>query len=134
MQLRKLINLTPHTILVYSSSDCTSDGRGSYILRNEDAKPILTIEASGTVARAFTKVEELEPIEFGGFAVPVAMVTYGQPVCLPDYEKGVGYIVSSLTVAAAKACNRTADDLYTVSGTVRDADGRIIGCTGLALI
>jgi len=47
---------------------------------------------------------------------------------LPDKQEGVLYIVSRITAEALP--NR--DDLLMVDGTVRDDDGRIIGCTGFA--
>ena len=58
-------------------------------------------------------------------------VTYeedGVEMPLPDKQEGVLYIVSRITAEALP--NR--DDLLMVDGTVRDDDGRIIGCTGFS--
>ena len=44
------------------------------------------------------------------------------------------YVVSLLTAQAAKAGGRLTDDLLVVGETVRDADGKIIGCLGLGRI
>ena len=52
----------------------------------------------------------------------------GEEVPLPNQQEGVFYIVSRITAEALP----DRSDLLMVDGTVRDDDGRIIGCTGFA--
>lgn len=52
----------------------------------------------------------------------------GEGVPLPNQQEGVFYIVSRITAEALP----DRSDLLMVDGTVRDDDGRIIGCTGFA--
>lgn len=51
---------------------------------------------------------------------------------LPEYTLGRYWIVSIVTAIGALAARRTADDLLVPTGQVRDAQGRVIGATGLA--
>jgi hypothetical protein len=55
-------------------------------------------------------------------------------VDLPEYSIGVQYIVSALTVSAAKAYGRTTNDLLLVADTVRNDQGQIIGCKAFARV
>lgn len=61
--------------------------------------------------------------------IPVNMVNYGEIYGLPEPEKDTIYIVSAIV---AQRANR--DDCYIVDETVRDEQGRIIGCTALARV
>ena len=56
-------------------------------------------------------------------------VVYGESN-LPDYEEGVYYIVSALVANAYPERK----DLLMVNETIRDDDGRIIGCKSFAVV
>lgn len=103
----KIINLTPHDVNLY-----TSDG-------------VLTIASSG-IARAEAHTEQIGMVE----NIPVYRTVYGATAGLPEQQEGVIYIVSAL---AAQGC-RGRSDVYIPADTVRDDNGCIIGCRGLAKI
>lgn len=83
----------------------------------------LVIPSSG-IARA--KQESKQVGEIG--RIPVYNTVYGEVENLPEPQDGVIYVVSALTAQAVP----DREDVYITFGAVRDADGRIIGCTGLA--
>lgn len=105
---QKIINLTPHDINIY-----TSDG------------VVNTITSSG-IARAKSYTEQIGMLE----NIPIYRTVYGGTIGLPDPTDGVIYIVSALT---AQGCKER-DDVYVPADTVRDSDGCIIGCRGLAKV
>lgn len=126
-----IINLTPHNVNLYSVSDCTEVQQGSYksLVLREGAKAIATYPSMG-VARATASKAVVDQLEIAGQVVAINATTYGEPEGLPDAVDGTYYIVSALTAQAAK--DRT--DLLIVDGTVRDADGRICGCTAFGRV
>jgi len=106
-----IFNLTPHTVNFY-----------------EDGKLAAEFVSSG-IARAAQSTEELGELE----SFRLVRNTYGEPVSLPEFSEGTYYIVSALTVAAAKANGRRVDDLLLTADAVRDEAGRIIGCRAFAV-
>jgi len=111
----ELINLTPHAVTVV-------DG---------DNNVIASIPSSG-VARASQQDVPAGSIEFDGASIPVVKTEFGG-VELPELAEGVVYIVSMITVQAAKAVGRSVEDLLFPSGIpIRDANGQIIGVRALA--
>ena len=106
-------NYTPHLISLY-----TPDGRTQ----------LYGISSSG-VARAKEIHETIDRLTTDNFNVPVDKVSYGEVDGLPPEKEGVYHVVSMIT---ALQCANKRKDLLIVSGTVRDEQGRIIGCTGFA--
>lgn len=104
-----LINLTPHDINLFCGDE-----------------PVETVKSSG-VARVSVRSEIIG--EINGY--PISKNFYGEIIGLPEPQPGVFYVVSAL-VAQAAAGQRT--DLLVVNDTVRDQEGRIIGCRGFARI
>lgn len=104
-----IINLTPHAINLV-----------------RDGQVVETIHPSGTIARVSMTTEIVG--EVNGFEV--RRNVYSEVVNLPERVDGTIYIVSALVAQAAKG----RDDLMITDGSVRDVDGRIIGCTGFAVI
>jgi len=51
---------------------------------------------------------------------------------LPPPDGETGYIVSFITVGAARASGRTVTDLFTPGDLVRDATGQPVDCLNLA--
>ena len=126
----EIINLTPHDINFYEEEH-TQKIKGCYYII-PGALPYHTIPASGVTARAAQTEDNLPAIDCNGVRVPLLQMTYGNPVNLPEPEKGKAYVVSALTVAAAKAAKRSTSDLYVVARTVRNEVGAVIGACALS--
>ena len=126
----EIINLTPHDINFYEEEH-TQKIKGCYYII-PGALPYHTIPASGITARAAQTEDNLPAIDCNGVRVPLLQMTYGDPVNLPEPEKGKAYVVSALTVAAAKAAKRSTSDLYVVARTVRNGVGAVIGACALS--
>lgn len=107
----EIVNLTPHKILVF----------------DETNKVVCEIASSG-VARAESRI-----IQNGDLAgIPIKKIDFGRPTNLPDFKLGKWLIVSRVTAEAAKAAGRDTSDLLLTVDTVRDENGRIIGCRGFS--
>ena len=126
----EIINLTPHDINFYEEEH-TQKIKGCYYII-PGALPYHTIPASGITARAAQTEDNLPAIDCNGVRVPLLQMTYGDPVNLPEPETGKAYVVSALTVAAAKAAGRSTSDLYVVARTVRNEVGAVIGACALS--
>jgi hypothetical protein len=124
-----LRNLTPHEVTIRVGDD-------------ESPTAVVTLPPSGVVARAEELVREDDPVtitiisddgqSLSPIHIPVIEVAYGAPVDLPDPEPGVGFVVSHITVEAARQAGRTTSDLYTTTDLVRDDAGRVVACRALA--
>lgn len=108
--MSKIINLTPHTVVIVA----------------EDGKTILgSIEPSGSVAR--TKVAYAADGEVAGF--PATRATYGAVEGLPASEDGVFYLVSGMVAAHPSVIGRA--DVVAPGDLVRNEAGQPVGCKGL---
>lgn len=108
-----IINLTPHPITIV-------DG---------DGQVIRTFPKPAVPARA---AERLGAVEGAIDGVPVrGATTYGAVEGLPAFRAGTYYIVSLVTVQAARAEGRTLADLLMPGELRRDSAGNIIGCASL---
>jgi hypothetical protein len=107
----KIINLTPHPIVLY-----------------KNGQAIETIPSSGFV-RANQKNELIGNLN----GWPLSKIEFGECEDMPEPQPGTAYVVSQITANALKAQGRT-DDVYIVDGAVRDESGRIIGCEGFAQV
>lgn len=106
-------NYTPHDVVVYKM-----DGK----------TPVVTIPKTGTFIRV---PETVRTISEAG--VPFVHI-YREPnkiEGLPPRVPGRYLIVSDITYQAAIPLGR--DDLVRTGPAVRDDDGRIVGCKGLAI-
>ena len=127
-------NFTPHTINLYAESDC-EPGKGGLILK-AGAEPIATFPSEG-VARATVTEELAYTVQVNGAPVSVYRTEYGAPVGLPEAEhpsKDVCLVVSALTAQAARKAGRSVFDLLLPTRLVRDADGKVVGCTGFSMV
>jgi hypothetical protein len=106
-------NLTPHPVTI-----CTQQG-----------KVIFTFPACAKPARLDVKTESGKSILFEGFEVPISKTVFGNPVNLPNPEKGVYLIVSQIIKNAYP--NRK--DLLLPAQVVRDSNNNIIGCQSLGI-
>lgn len=117
----KVINLTPHAVNLLKE---TESGK----------ETIAVYEPSGLLARVSAGAERMGMMG----NIPISKTIFGK-ACLVDSNKqkhplpvlqaDIIYIVSAMV---AKACNRP--DFYIVNETVRDEDGRIIGCQSFAQV
>lgn len=105
----KLINLTPHDI----------------IIRLPDRDRV--IPASGTVARVATSHELVGEID----GIPVSVQTFGQIEGLPEPRDGVFYIVSAIVLSAAKELGRTDVVAPDTARAIRNEAGQIVAVPGL---
>lgn len=105
--MTKLINLTPHTL---------------NIVRADSS--VLTIEATGKIARVSSKTEVVEVID----GIEVIEQTFGNIVDLPEPEEGTKYIVSRMV----KNLVPERKDVLVPGLPVRDDKGNIIGAKGLS--
>jgi len=106
----KIVNLTPHRI-----DFCTADG-----------SPLMSVEPSGTIARVSVKTETIGEIA----GIPVTKSVYSDVVDLPAPQEETVYVVSSLV--AQRCVDR--DDVFIPNESVRDSEGKIIGCKSLGKV
>ena len=126
----KLINLTPHTVSLFAVEDTIPNGKAGWLLR-EGAEPREVFPSQG-IARATQTETLVGNLDLANLKVPVFCMAYGDVYDLPEPQENIGYIVSYITAAAAKAHGRSTDDLFIVARMVRDNDGNIVGCTAFS--
>lgn len=105
-----IVNLTPHRITFVDAC----------------GNSIMVVEPSGHVARVTAKTVTIGEVE----GIPLTATAYGEVEGLPDPNGEDVYIVSS--IVARRRRNR--DDLFITNESVRDSDGRIVGCRSLAVV
>lgn len=106
--MSEMVNLTPHAITFV----------------NAEGKVIRALPSSGIVARIKT-----EMVMTGVFDdIPITSSVYGEITDLPARKEGTIYVVSSLV---AQRCPER-EDVFIPNESVRDSEGRIIGCKSLA--
>lgn len=105
----EIINLTPHAITFV-----------------RDSGENLTINPSGELARVSFKTEQIGEVD----GIPVTKTVYGDVTGLPEKQDGKIFLVSSLV--ASRVFGR--DDVFIPNDSVRDAEGRIIGCKSLGRV
>jgi len=103
-----IINLTPHEVNII-----TDNGN-------------ISIPASGTIARCKTEREVTGTIN----GIPVTRTKFGEVENLPEPKENTIFIVSSLVAQAVPHRN----DVFIPDDSVRDEQGRIIGCRSLGRI
>lgn len=106
----KIINLTPHKVTIV----------------NTEGTSIMEIPVSGIVARVTCETVQTGEIE----GIPVTETSYSEVTGLPDPSEGIVYIVSSLVAQRCKDRN----DVFIPNESVRDEEGRIIGCKSLGRV
>jgi hypothetical protein len=148
----KIINLTPHPITIPvtlrpDAGEWTLVPSGTIARAAEIATPDAPIGDIPTCHVTYGAVEGLpeprrvtlpSPCDIPG-AVPEGSITclvcgatdghHPAPTAIDTY-----YVVSSLTAEAARRSGRTLDDLLVPGQSIRDADGRIVGCQSLARV
>lgn len=105
---KTIVNLTPHGIN----------------LLNRDLTPLVTIPASGNVARCTQ--ETIPNGNIGG--IPITATSFGEVEGLPQEKEATYYIVSRLVMQGCPSRR----DLLVPNELQRDDEGHIIGCLSLA--
>lgn len=111
--MKKILNLTPHAVNIMA----------------EDGTVVATFEPTGTVARASQSAEHVGEVN----GIEIVSMKFGSTVDLPEPQEDTFFIVSVITINAAKAGGRTTSDLLMTADPVRDDAGRIIGCRRFAV-
>ena len=112
MKKVKVINCTPHDVVIISES-------GN-----------ITFERSGIIPRLKEVQQKINSINSNGIEIDIMKKSFLEPEGLPEPQENTIFIVSALVAGAIK--NR--DDLVIPNDTVRDDQGRIVGCKNLAKI
>ena len=120
------LNYTPHSIDVFRREDVVPDTGRGFVARHGKG-PVFVIPSAG-IARAMASESPAGTVD----GIPLVEVQYGRLEGLPKPSLGVYLVVSSITAQAAKQQGRPTDDLLLTTGLVRDAEGRILGCTAFA--
>lgn len=107
----EFINLTPHNISIV-------DPLTKEIKRE--------FKASGELARVTTSTEVVDNID----GIEITVTRFSEVYGLPEPEDGKIYLVS--LAVAQRVTGRK--DVLVPNGSVRDNEGRIIGCTSLARV
>jgi len=106
--MEKIINLTPHSLIIYKNGE-----------------KIEEIHPSGIV-----RVKE-EKIKIGKIlGVPIYKIKYTESEGLPSPIKDTFYFVSAIVAQA----NLNRNDLLLSSDLIRDENGRILGCSSFAVL
>lgn len=108
--MKKILNLTPHTLNI-NSVEIKSSG----IARVSESSKLVRTELTG----------------YG--AIPVFRTTFGQVIDLPEEQEDTLLVVSAITAKAALAENPNRRDIFVPGKQIRDAEGRIVGCEGIAI-
>lgn len=109
--MANIINLTPHEVVIVNS---------------DNKEVIRKFPASGNLARVNTSTKIVGNLD----GIPITETQFSEVYGLPEAEAGTYYIVS-LAVAQREEYR---PDLLVPNGSVRDEQGRIIGCTSLARV
>ncbi len=144
-----IVNTTPHEINIYMEEQTEWNEERKFYQVKAGEQPVKSIPSSGTTFRMDMQeatitslvlegrifVQECEDTPLGGippntfnFGIPVMRVWYDGHDEFPNEVEGTYYIVSRLVAENAK----DRDDFLMVHRTVRDSDGRIVGCTAFA--
>lgn len=106
----KFVNLTPHSV--------------SFV--GADNEVVRTVEPSGSLARVSAKTVVIGECD----GLPITTTEFGEVEGLPEPCDDTIYIVSSLV---AQRC-RDRHDVFIPNESIRDSNGRIIGCKSLGRI
>lgn len=133
-EMTKMVNLTPHTLdlLVHDGNGQQVGWVDFHCGRTRPSRFRFADRlVSDGVARATTTIRLTDEFVWvGGEKFLISRTTFGAPVGLPDPVFDTVYVVSLATAQGAATAGRTTADLLVVGETVRDEDGRVIGCTG----
>jgi hypothetical protein len=107
-----VVNCTPHDINLVTE------------------KGNITFPRSGIIPRLTEQQNKINSINSNGIEIDIMEKSFNEVEGLPEPKENTIYIVSALVAGACK--NR--DDLVVPNDTIRDDQGRIVGCKNLAKI
>lgn len=118
----QVINLTPHNIQIappeafqgLEQNLKTRQWEAEALIEGENVR---IIPSSG-VARVQVQTVEAEPVD----GISTSRPNYGEIEGLPEFQEGVFYVVSLLTISAAAAHGRTTADLLSPGVVVRQRE------------
>lgn len=122
--MEKIINCTPHNVTVYIGTIYDPDAGCSV-----GGSELVTIPPCGIVATAKSAVTPLPALSIQGANIPVCKRDFSRLTKLP--EGGDLYIVSSVYAQAAAELGLDTSKLLCPYGTVKDLNGKQVGCTAL---
>ena len=108
----KVVNCTPHDVNLITE------------------KGNITFPRSGIIPRLTEQQVKINSINSNGIEIDIMKKSFLEPEGLPEPQENTIFIVSALVAGAAK----DRDDLVIPNDTIRDDQGRIIGCKNLARI
>ena len=113
----KLVNLTPHKIIIFASADA--------------AESSVEVEPSGSIARVSATTSPKASALSAEYGFPTVRLTFGEVTGLPDRWDGVVYIVSGMVLDAVGKKQPDRHDIYAPGELLRGPDGQPRGCIGL---
>ncbi|PRR85515.1 hypothetical protein [Clostridium luticellarii] len=147
----KIVNLTPHEInIILDNRNIKIDPSGTVArctVRIEKAGVIKTIDEKDPCVNCLQSGQDstscdlaISPDIFGDsnrgrcpditVQIPLSKSVFGEVENLPDPQEDTVFVVSSIVAQAVSGRK----DIFIVNDTVRDKNGRIIGCRSLAHI
>lgn len=108
----KIINCTPHDVNLVTEN-------GS-----------ITFPRSGIIPRLTEQQQKINSVTVNGIEIDIMKKSFNEAEGLPEPQENTIFIVSALVAGAIK----DRDDLVIPNDTIRDDQGRIIGCKNLAKI
>ena len=113
----KLVNLTPHRIVIFASADA--------------AESSVEVEPSGSIARVSATTSPKASALSAEYGFPTVRLTFGEVTGLPDRWDGRVYIVSGMVLEAVGKSQPDRQDVYAPGELLRGPDGQPRGCIGL---
>ena len=107
-----VVNCTPHDVNLITT------------------KGNITFPKSGIIPRLTEQQKKINSINSNGIEIDIMEKSFNEVEGLPGPQENTIYIVSALVAGACK--NR--DDIVVPNDTIRDGEGRIVGCKNLAKI
>lgn len=119
----KIINATPHQIIICSNEGVTQDPKTKQFTART-VETLHTLPPSGLIPRVAMGNSPSEPV----LGIPVQSVQYGEIEGLPPASPDVFYVVSGLVAAAAVKVGRL--DCLAPGALVRNASNpsEVLGC------
>ena len=128
----KIRNYTPHEITIFSAEDCYYDkATRKHYLRSPEVEPLARFPSSGMLSASYKDATERVLVD--GTELMLVRRTWSGVDQPPHADDDTYLIVSSLYVAAAKACGYSTAQLLTIGDPVYEspAQPRPVGCLKL---
>lgn len=125
-----IINLTPHEVAIYNTTDCLLQCGRLYLREEEDTEECLEPLRVYPAAKEPARVTFVQKPAGMADGIPVCWWAPNEIVNLPEPKPGTYYIVSKML---AQACPERKDLIF--PGTlVYDADDYVVGCVDFSRV